>query len=544
VLIPTLHRYLGRDLVRTVALAALALTVIVTTFAVIEPLRKEGLNASQTLMLFWYLLPVMLSLTLPIAAVFAATFTYGRFAMDNELTACRAGGVSRYALLKPGIALGVAVGIATLVLSNWVAPKLAREGQATVIANVRGLFYQKLRTESQFRKGSWIIRADSVDPDGNQLQGVVAVDVDDVENVSFYTATLAAVDFSETDGHHSVTVSAIHPAHGKHQGFMVFEMAQFPFGPFPVDEPLEEKVAFFDWGQLHEILRNPRKSPDVRRMLRDIRRQLLAQDLYREIAAKINSGQVYELVHAEHSRYVFQAPAAAIDGYKLLLTGGAGDGEHPVSVIVFDKAGSLYRTFRSRQAELEVSRLRDDPWGRSRQVKPMVSVTLKDLTVHQAELDEQAEPFRDREYSLGELQIPPQVASRRVDLETLYRHPERFPVVDKQLKALRAFIRLELHPKIVAEIHGRLAYGIGCILLVPIGAALGLIYRGGHILSAFALCCLPAMVLIVMMIMGKQIIGNIRISAQAAMLGKTAIWSGVLLLASLTAYLYGVVLRR
>ena len=89
----TLYIYLSRDLAKVTLMALVAFTLVMTIFGVLEPLRKQGLSGLQALSLFGFTMPVMLSLTFPIAALFAATFVYGRFSQNNELLAAWASGV-------------------------------------------------------------------------------------------------------------------------------------------------------------------------------------------------------------------------------------------------------------------------------------------------------------------------------------------------------------------------------------------------------------------------------------------------------------------
>ena len=83
-MIRTLQMYLGRELAKVTLLALASFTLVMTVFAIIEPLRKQGLAGEQVVSLVAFTLPVMLSFTLPIASLFAATIVYGRFAQDNE----------------------------------------------------------------------------------------------------------------------------------------------------------------------------------------------------------------------------------------------------------------------------------------------------------------------------------------------------------------------------------------------------------------------------------------------------------------------------
>lgn len=542
-MISTLHKYLTRDLIKTAGMAAAAFTLVMTTFAVSEPLRKQGLGGAQVLWLFWYLLPVMLSLTLPVAAVFATTFVYGRFAMDNELTACKASGISALCLLRPAMVMGVVVGVTSLALNNWIAPELVRRGAETVERNIRGLIYQKLRTDQKLQAGdygafgSWILHADGADPEHNQLRGVVVVDGDDAENVRYYTASWAYVFFDEADEVTEMTIVAINPTFGDQTGRRMYEMGEFTLGPYELKMPFEERAAFYDWSKLNRILSNPRESAAVERSLKEIHRQLQATYLCKDIRSVIERDRPYVLVDDQGAQYSFRAPRA-VDvrgGAELKLTGAeeAPGSDLPVICEISRPGQPPRRRIYCRAANIRMGRVRD---------RNVVLAELEDVELRQLNAPE-AEPSRAEKHSLGMLRMPGRLSDKLtgVTLEKLYNHPEAYPTVETLSRNLRERIRDHIQPRIVAELHGRLAYGFGCILLAPIGGALGLIYRGGHILTAFALCCLPALVLIVLVVMGRQLIVN---PEAGAAVGKAAIWSGVALLGAMTGYLYGVVLRR
>jgi hypothetical protein len=60
--------------------------------------------------------------------------------------------------------------------------------------------------------------------------------------------------------------------------------------------------------------------------------------------------------------------------------------------------------------------------------------------------------------------------------------------------------------------------------MVAMGAALGLMFRGGQLLSAFVLSVVPAAVVIILVVMGKQIMGN---PGVARAYGLLSIWGGI-----------------
>src|SRR6476660_7679566 len=106
----TLSRYIFSDLLRIFLMASGALAGIMSFGGLLRPLTQQGLDASQVGKMLAYFTPAMLAYSLPIAALFSATVVYGRLSADNELTACRAGGISLGPFLGmafPGILFGL-----------------------------------------------------------------------------------------------------------------------------------------------------------------------------------------------------------------------------------------------------------------------------------------------------------------------------------------------------------------------------------------------------------------------------------------------------
>jgi len=95
--------------------------------------------------------------------------------------------------------------------------------------------------------------------------------------------------------------------------------------------------------------------------------------------------------------------------------------------------------------------------------------------------------------------------------------------------------------QIKAEIHSRLVFGIGCVPMILIGIGLGIIKRGGHLLSAFGASCVPAAVLIVCIMSGKHITENL--GAQNIS-GITLMWGGLVFLSLLAVAIYGWLLKH
>jgi lipopolysaccharide export LptBFGC system permease protein LptF len=94
--------------------------------------------------------------------------------------------------------------------------------------------------------------------------------------------------------------------------------------------------------------------------------------------------------------------------------------------------------------------------------------------------------------------------------------------------------------EIYAEIHSRLVLGLGCIALILTGIALGIQFRGGHVLSAFGASALPGGVLVTFILSGKALTNN---PSTPARIGIIVMWAGLAVLLLLTLWIYRKLLR-
>ncbi len=114
-----------------------------------------------------------------------------------------------------------------------------------------------------------------------------------------------------------------------------------------------------------------------------------------------------------------------------------------------------------------------------------------------------------------------------------------------KLAGLQAILERQIRGTLVditGEIHSRLVFGVGCIPMILIGIGLGILKRGGHLLSAFGASCVPGAVLIVAIISGRQVAGNTRWAEATP--GILIMWAGLAFLLLLAAIIYSRLLRH
>jgi len=113
-----------------------------------------------------------------------------------------------------------------------------------------------------------------------------------------------------------------------------------------------------------------------------------------------------------------------------------------------------------------------------------------------------------------------------------------------KLRGLQNTLQREIQntlAEIEAEIHSRLVFGIGCVSLIMIGIGLGIILRGGHLLSAFGASSVPAAVLILCIMMGRNITKNPKAQAGSGIL---LMWAGLVFLSLLAVGIYRRLLKN
>lgn len=108
----TLHRYILSQVIAPFA-GGLALFTFILLIArimkLVELVVNRGVPVGEILLLFSYILPAFLEVTVPMALLLGVILAIGRLSADSEIIAMRASGVSLYQIAAPILALSLLV---------------------------------------------------------------------------------------------------------------------------------------------------------------------------------------------------------------------------------------------------------------------------------------------------------------------------------------------------------------------------------------------------------------------------------------------------
>jgi lipopolysaccharide export LptBFGC system permease protein LptF len=524
----TLQRYIFRELFRVFVLATVGLTLMLTLGMILQPIQKFGVGPGQVLVLLGYFIPVSMTFVLPMGALFASTLVYGRFAADNELDACRASGVSMNMLIYPGLALALMVSGATLILSFWVVPSYVRRAEKSIKADARQILFRNIERRGYYElpEGHYRLYADAAFPNDNELIGAVVMTMDkkDRRAESIISADLVKVDFVTTpEDDLSVTITAMNAARLDASGATTNSQLTISA---PVPELLGDDIKFKTIDQIKRIQANPMGFKPISRMARetydDLEIELLKGDMVGSMDAK--SGRYYQLYSKDRLiRFVADSFATSRGG-TIELTGNVTVEERDAAMA----SKPLLYLWKMDKAVLQLESqdkvvlvMYNAYWRRS---DGATGVAMRPA-------------FHDLE--IPEAVRPPRTGSMIADITSgANRLSEPSKAFLNQVEKLNDKVK-DTFMSIDIETQVRLTFSLGCILLILIGIAMGIMLKGGHMLTAFGVSSIPAAILVVCIIMGK----NVAYNSQVSLYGTALMWGGIGLLSLVTVALYRKLLR-
>lgn len=545
----TLHWYVIRELLKTFALTAIGLTLLFTMGGgMFNMLRADMLTAVRLAQILYFVVPVALTLTMPVAALFSVTIVYGRLSADNEFNACRSSGINIHRLLAPALLLGAFTAAFTFSFSNYVIPSFVEGIERLVQRNLARTVINALETTGHIEYAKkYVLHADEFheetappsgdDPDKRQKEYVVLRNaafmfLDQGEPARYGTTPRVRIEFGlvpET-GEPRVVAHLENLRVFDQQRKHFYSLGDQQLGPFPFPLEFERRPKWMDLSELLRFRNHTDELPELRKRLPGARDMIVQYLFYQSVhTALLYPPHTYRF---GDDRRGYELSAEAVE------IGDAASGQpRLIRPVVRQWWDGVRRTYRARSATIKTDRSFEEP-------APLVYIGLgpevtfvddaaphKVISKASVDLDAIAVPAE----VLTQATAYPDSRLLALDDQSLGLSPR---IDDERAGLLRQ--RLLLTQVIDAEIHSRLAFCGSVLVLVVLGAALGIIFRGGQILTAFVICFLPGIFVTVVIVAGRQV---------ANMYGRESIglalmWAGIAVVAIADAVVLKRYLRR
>ena len=179
-LVHTINRYILREIAVPFGLGLAVFTLILLIARIlklVEMVVNRGVPIIQVLLLFSYILPAFLEVTVPMALLLGVLVAFGRLSSDSEVVALKTSGVSLYQLVQPVAGFALAVYVVALGLSVYARPwgnSLLRDSLYEIAKTRASAGIREKVFNDDF--SGLVIYVDHIEPPGNTLQGILVSD--------------------------------------------------------------------------------------------------------------------------------------------------------------------------------------------------------------------------------------------------------------------------------------------------------------------------------------------------------------------------------
>ena len=557
-MIKTLHWYIGRELLRVFFLTTGVLTTILAFGGTFRPLTKQGLGLLQLLKVLTDLMPAMLAYSIPLAALFAAVIVYWRLATDNELTGARASGTSFAFLATPALLLGAVVGLIDLGMVGYVVPAFLQKTSQALQTDLASLLLHNVGQRQPFQFGNMVVYADRAYPipvpaDDQpppgvvrqiiQLQGLAATPLTNGKPNAIVLARAANIIIDHVGRRLQVAVQLDHGVAFDPNSFrQVQGTIRYlpPDGkPYVIRSVLVNRPKFLDFRRLKALQTNPLLFAPIARLHRRLVLSLELASVARWYLSKFHPGVSLPFVRTGDNGHTVTvvAPDASLDKNKRLVLHAA----HGRSVQVSVRSGGILRmVYLAKSVKLVIADATVSAGaGLPRDVQ---TSPLKASLVLSGEVRQRNPQLNRRFHS-----APPTVVLANIAVPSAARGKvstsDRGDVSPAAAGLIRLIARREDHLRrqVVSEMQSRASFALSCVVLVILGAALGIVLQGRNPLAVFVVGFVPAMVLVLLINTGRELVTR---TEGSPLPGLLLIWAGNGIILLLNIWVYRRLLKR
>lgn len=474
-MVSILHRYIFREIFKIFALATAALCIILSLGMILRPIQEISIGPGQVLSLIGYMLPITLTFVLPMAALFAASLCYGRFAADNELDACRASGIGMFNLVYPGLALAIMVSIANLFLSFSVTPSFVQRAEVSLKADAQKIIFRNIQQNGFYKspEGDWLAYADYADMKTETLSGVVVTEVKNSKIQKIVWCSDAIVHIYPASRFNEVQITAFNTSLADMTGGRT-SYAQADKLSILKDFPpmLGDDIKFKTIDEIKKIRSDYMNFNPVAKEAYKVYSQYVTELLAQYINERIKSGDKFCRLFNGKTLLKFSADNCTIKSEQEIAL----EGNVLLEEYLDSSAKQSDRTSTSSQAFLQISTegtaaniimvLYNANW----KTKSGAGAIADRLTFQNIVMPDTVKKTIANNPSVSLLN---NITEKKIG-ETLNSGPSSY--LQTLLMKLSVRIR-RVDAAIKAQTHWRLALGIGCIPLVLIGIGMGIIKK-------------------------------------------------------------------
>lgn len=542
-----LCRYILVDLLRVVGLTTAVLVTVIAFGATIKPLADNSLlSAGQAA---WYMVLVMVPMmqfALPFAAGFAATLSMHRMTTDNEILAAAVGGISYSRLLAPIAALGLALTLLMVLLTQWAIPQFWGLMEQTIARDVTKIFQASLQRGEPFDLDNLQIYADYLRVDSNPttepgqeseqpaaesirpntrliLWGVAAAEMDDDGRIVLeVTAESAVIDiYRRAEG--TILKLALHNtvAFKEDEG----ALARLPMVEHVLHVPrvFEDDARAMTRGRLLEMRKKPDEYGPVIEARRDLAVHLRDLEQWSWIDQRLAAEGRAEFIEPGGAGRRFVVHADRLRKERFLSAGG-----DDLLVEQFEGVRAT-RSYLARKMFIDRARAISMAGSQFRLILHDVEVT---------DLKRGGEPNPRKHLTLSGLTVAgmPETELQRRSSAELFRQAEAVENPEKELRTRIGELHKEhrtLQLEITSRLWKRYALSATGFLLLTLGATLAMWLRESAPLTIYLWSFAPAVGDLIVISGGEHVMRDGSIIP-----GFLVMWSGNAVLLGLLGFVY------
>ncbi|MGZ5568840.1 MAG: LptF/LptG family permease [Limisphaerales bacterium] len=297
----TLHLYLTRQVLATLAMTVLVFTFVLLLGNLLKEILSLVINHQATVGLvvraLALLIPYVLAFSLPIGMLTAALLVFGRFSADQELTAARAGGLSLVSLATPILILSLVLSGVCAWLNMQVAPA-SRVAYKNLLYEAGMAQPSRALQANQFVDlGKYTLYVSKVQKDGIHVDNVLLYEYDDHHDLRAIVRSPTGA-LTSTSNSFQLVLDKPYAMHNDQTGWTYDGDSGSATMDFPLRSqaaqkqniPLSDMTFTQLWGKLNELEQvraaapAPRKVDKTKTQPQDTKQELKAKELATDLS--------------------------------------------------------------------------------------------------------------------------------------------------------------------------------------------------------------------------------------------------------------------